>query len=236
MKSAIIWPSAVVLGLASAIWMHENQVAAQLLPEPADEETAYGPELPSPAEPARQDMQTIPSGRARLGITLDPRFREAVVRSVTPGGAADHAGLEPGDTIEALNGNRVYSYRDVPDFIDAMRPGDIIDIDFSRRITGRTQAVLDGAPLEGPAAADVERGTFGREPVDQAAYEPLPGPPYSTGRMPQTAPRRDLAPRPLETYDDRAARRDELERRERSVERDRDEDYRRRPLLRWRRN
>jgi hypothetical protein len=152
------------------------------------------------------------------------------VRSVTPGGAADHAGLEPGDTIEALNGNRVYSYRDVPDFIDAMRPGDIIDIDFSRRITGRTQAVLDGAP---PAA---ERDTFRREPVEQARYEQLPAPPYSGDRTPQIAPRRDFAPRPLETYDDRAARRDEPDRRERSVEPDRDRDYRRRPLLRWWRN
>ena len=235
MNSALNWPSALVIVLMSALWTHGNQLAAQPLPGPADDDAEYDAELPRPAEPARQQVQSIPSGRARLGITLDPQFRDPLVRSVTPGGAADHAGLQPGDTIEALNGNRVESYRDVLDFVDAMRPGDIIDIDFSRRVTGRTQAVLDGAPSEERTAAYDERDAYRREPVDQARYEQLPVPPYSRDRRPQVAPLRDFDSRFRETNDDRAEDRDEPQR-DRRVDRDREPEYRGRGLFRWRRN
>jgi hypothetical protein len=234
MNAALNWPSAIGVVLMCALWVQGNQVAAQTLPGPADDDAEYEAEFPGPAEPARREAQSIPAGRARLGITLDARYREAVVRSVSPGGAAEHAGIQPGDTIEALNGNRVASYRDVLSFIDAMRPGDIIDIDFSRRITGRTQAVLDGASPDERTAAYDERDLDRREPIGQATYEQLPAPLYSEGGVPQPMPRADFDPRYRDRNDDRAQDPDEPQR-DRRLDRDR-EPERRRGLFRWRRN
>jgi membrane-associated protease RseP (regulator of RpoE activity) len=234
MHAAVNRPSAIVLLLVSGILAHCSDLPAQTLPEPAEDEGGYDSATLPPAEPPAPSVQAIPSARPRLGVTLDPRYGViAVVRSVVPDSPADHAGLKPGDTIEALNGNRVESYDDVLEFIEAMRPGDVMDIDFSRRITGRTQAILDrDRSDELPEAAG---DAVDREPVDQAAYEPLPAPAASENRGPQSLPRRDFVPRPLNDAAERAADRDDARRRGRSVETDDDRDNRRRLLLRWRR-
>jgi hypothetical protein len=231
MKSCITWKFSGMIVLLSAMLALESPITAQTLPEPAGDEPtlalpppateARQPAAPEvddpaltapPAEPALQGVQIEPAGRATLGVTLDPRYRRsAVVRSVAPGSAAEHAGIEPGDTIEALNGNRVTSYYDVLEFVDSMRPGDVIDIDFARRITGRTQAVLDGsspqagAGVIGPAAPAANG-------VAQAADERLPAPPYSARRVPaDMRPEDDARDRP--SADNRADQDDQRQRR-----------------------
>jgi membrane-associated protease RseP (regulator of RpoE activity) len=80
-------------------------------------------------------------------LEFDGRIRTAaVVYNVSPNSPAEHAGLQPGDEILALNGERVMSYRDAIDIIRSMQPGDRLAIDFARRINERTEAVLDGRP------------------------------------------------------------------------------------------
>jgi hypothetical protein len=106
---------------------------------PRSETSASGPALINP------NRTSTNSGRPYLGITFDPEYADAaVVRSVVPGGPAEHAGIQPGDTIDAVNDESVSSYRDAYAIVDALRPGEIVDIDFSRRVSGRTQAVLGG--------------------------------------------------------------------------------------------
>jgi membrane-associated protease RseP (regulator of RpoE activity) len=229
MKSTV---TLLVVCWMCALAMHESRVIAQPLPGPADDDATAGPELASPAELAPEEMPGGAAYRARLGITLDPRYRAAVVRSVAPGSPAEHAGLQPGDTIEALNARRVDSYQDVQQFIDGMRPGDIVDIDFSRRITGRTQAVLEGAAPAGPAGRDANGGRFRRDAVDQAVYDELPPPSSRSGSPPN--PGAGPSSQSPDGGDERASGADQ--RGQRASEPDQEQDNRRRPFRRWRRN
>jgi PDZ domain-containing protein len=92
-----------------------------------------------------EDGQNQTGGQAVLGVRFDPRYRDAaVVRSVTPGGPADQAGLQPGDEIVALNREPVRSPDDVIDIVRSMRPGDRVSIAFERRMETETEAVLGG--------------------------------------------------------------------------------------------
>jgi predicted metalloprotease with PDZ domain len=113
-------------------------------PIPAPPARPATPPAPPAAElPAARDL----SGPAYLGVTFDPQYRNAaVVRSVSPRSPADQAGLQPGDVIESLLGQRVRSYLDVQDVIASSRPGEVLQLGFSRRITINTQLVLDSAP------------------------------------------------------------------------------------------
>jgi hypothetical protein len=105
-----------------------------------------GPELISP----RGSDASARTGRPYLGITFDPNYPDAAVaQSVVPGGPAEQAGIQPGDTIQAINDYAVSSYRDAHEIVAALEPGEIIDIDYSRRISGRTQAVLGDGPTQG---------------------------------------------------------------------------------------
>jgi S1-C subfamily serine protease len=70
----------------------------------------------------------------------------ATVISVTSRSPAESAGLRPGDTITALNGERIASYQRAMQILSSMQPGDRIDISFTRRVENQTRAVLDSLP------------------------------------------------------------------------------------------
>jgi type II secretory pathway component PulC len=96
---------------------------------------------PYPATPYPTSVEV--RGPAALGVLFDARIPDAaMVVSVNPGSAAEVAGLRPGDIIVALNGQPVRSHADAVNIIRSMRPGDGMDIDFSRRVTNQTRAVL----------------------------------------------------------------------------------------------
>jgi membrane-associated protease RseP (regulator of RpoE activity) len=110
------------------------------------------PRLNAPQSPSTHDLP-VPakdSSVAFLGVTFDRKERAAVVRSVAAGSPAEQAGLQPNDVIETLQGRRVRTDQDVLDIVARMRPGDVLDIEFSRRMNIRTQAPLASAP---PAAS-----------------------------------------------------------------------------------
>jgi len=58
------------------------------------------------------------------------RFDEQTlrIRSVTPGGSADRAGLERGDAVTSINGTPVTTFRDMQHAISALRVGDSASI------------------------------------------------------------------------------------------------------------
>jgi hypothetical protein len=221
------------------------------------ETSASGPALVNPnGAPANP-------GRPYLGITFDPEFADAaVVHSVVPRGPADHAGIQPGDTIDAINDQTVSSYRDAYVIVDALRPREIIDIDFSRRVSGRTQAVLGGDPTQGTDAAndsgeDIDRAyperpaSFQSEelPVEERpaqqrslrenpVEERLPEPTYyreypRSGRTQLSSAPSD----PRLNYNGASDDRREPSERQVIIERRRpaERGFRGRPLLRWRR-
>jgi C-terminal processing protease CtpA/Prc len=82
-------------------------------------------------------------GQGKLGVTFDPQISNAaIVRSVNPGSPAERAGLQAGDMINALNGQRVASAQQAVQLVARMQPGQQVEIDFSRRHSAA--AVLAG--------------------------------------------------------------------------------------------
>lgn len=152
------------------------------LPPPERPNSALdGPALVDPSGADRSER----TGRPYLGITFDPRYPDAAVaQSVVPGGPAAQAGIQPGDTIEAINDYAVSSYRDAYAIVGALKPGEIVDIDFSRRVTGRTQAVLGDDAGEDPFSANYTNETtatpYPERPASAVVDERLPEPTYNS--------------------------------------------------------
>jgi len=90
------------------------------------------------------------STNAYLGVTFASDERAAIIRSIAPGSPAEQAGLQPNDQIESLQGRRIRTSQDVLDIVAKMRPGDVLDVSFTRRMNIRTQAPLASAPSTGP--------------------------------------------------------------------------------------
>jgi Trypsin-like serine proteases, typically periplasmic, contain C-terminal PDZ domain len=74
------------------------------------------------------------SGRAALGVTVRTTVDETgrpngvgVVR-VTPGGPADNAGIQPGDTITSVNGTPTTTQSDLAEALANLKPGDVAKI------------------------------------------------------------------------------------------------------------
>jgi hypothetical protein len=241
--------------------------AAEALPPPERPETER-PETERPPterpENSTRGQATVNAGRPYLGITFDPQYADAAVaRSVVPGGPADQAGIQPGDTIDAINDQPVSSYRDAYAIVDALRPGEIVDIDFSRRVSGRTQAVLagdatqeasaanysdddvDGAYPERPASLPMERRRVRELPMqersllDGAIEERLPEPGYYRELPRSNRAQLSAAPsNPRLNYNGASAPRRDSSERLIIIEQRRpaERGFRDRPLLRWRRN
>jgi membrane-associated protease RseP (regulator of RpoE activity) len=79
---------------------------------------------------------------------------------VTPGSAAEQAGLQPGDVIVGINREPVRSDRDVISMVRSMQPGERISIAFERVL--QTEAVLGGQAdeqIHTAAYPPDERGT-----------------------------------------------------------------------------
>jgi C-terminal processing protease CtpA/Prc len=83
--------------------------------------------------PAYDDSYAYSTGGAFLGVTFDMRYRdEAVVESVYDHSPAADVGLQPGDTIDSINGRAMRSPYDVMDLIGQMQPGERVSIRLSQ--------------------------------------------------------------------------------------------------------
>ncbi len=88
--------------------------------------------------------QLIETGQAEypvIGVLLDLTYPGpgakiqgpgAPGEAVTPGGAADRAGVEPGDRILAVDGEPVETYEELVVLIRSLRPGDEIELQVRR--------------------------------------------------------------------------------------------------------
>jgi membrane-associated protease RseP (regulator of RpoE activity) len=131
-----------------AILAGKHTAAQQAVdPRPLEDEPELASDLPLP-EHSLVVAPTASSGsRPFFGVTFEPAVRNAAVaRSVHAGSPADEAGVQAGDTIESLNGRPMGSYDDVLRTIGALQPGDVLDIEVSRRVSLRARAVLNAAP------------------------------------------------------------------------------------------
>jgi membrane-associated protease RseP (regulator of RpoE activity) len=147
-----------VIGVLTSTPIVQQLATAQQLPEPTIDERYREPsskaderEMPrlnAPQSNVNRDMSAPAknSGAAFLGATFARNERTPIVQSVAAGSPAEQAGLQPNDLIETLQGRRVRTDRDISDILARMRPGDVLDIEFSRRMNIRTQAPLASAP------------------------------------------------------------------------------------------
>ncbi|WUD75765.1 trypsin-like peptidase domain-containing protein [Streptomyces sp. NBC_00510] len=82
--------------------------------------------------------KVVDSGRAALGIVartvLDENFQPAGVGvvEVTRGGAADKAGIKPGDVITDVGGEDITTLQSLSEALVQHAPGDTVDVTFQR--------------------------------------------------------------------------------------------------------
>ncbi len=100
-------------------------------------------------------------------------WRPAVVSTLTPGGPADRAGLQPGDTILAVDGTATPQWWDLTAVIEA-HPNDTLPLVVAR---GPKQLLLTVVPgtevVHGMGGAERTVGRIGVGNSGQVIYEPL---------------------------------------------------------------
>ena len=79
------------------------------------------------------------AGAPLLGVTTVDTDRGLRVVSVLPGLGAEEAGIEPGDIIEAVNGEPVRGARQLRELLSQAEPGDVVRVQVRR--DGRTERV-----------------------------------------------------------------------------------------------
>jgi putative serine protease PepD len=68
----------------------------------------------------------------QLGVWGDPHEGGCLVTKVVPAGAADTAGLRPGDLVTALDGVPVSDIRSLARIVRGRRAGDRVTVEFVR--------------------------------------------------------------------------------------------------------
>ncbi len=214
MQRAILWTLTMATALAFEMGADKRLLSQQIPdPTPIDGEVEIELELPSPVQTVDNSQMPRDYSDAFLGVTFDPRVRDAAVaRSVSAGSPADQAGVKAGDTIVALNGQPTGTYDDVLKIVAMLKPGDVLDIEISRRISVRARAVLDGQPLDGQHTSSYRA---------EAEALPVPAGHLSQPRVIRT-PTNASAPPPRQNYSTPQNRSGSVNRSGDSNERDRD--------------
>jgi putative serine protease PepD len=92
-----------------------------------------------------------PIRRAYLGVSTTGALGSVIVQDAPPGGPAAEAGIEPGDRIIAVDGQKVAEPGDVARAVGAKRPGQTIRIEVLRAGSRRVfTARLGTRPQRGP--------------------------------------------------------------------------------------
>jgi serine protease Do len=123
------------------------------------------------ASAVKQLRETGTVQRGLLGVVVGAVTRElaealglerpvgAMVNDVTPDGAADRAGIKPGDVILEFNGVEVEIWNELPPLVGANPPGTEAEVLVSREGEERSfEVVLDALPTDETGAAGPDGG------------------------------------------------------------------------------
>jgi putative serine protease PepD len=94
---------------------------------------------------AEELERTGRASRAVLGVTVtdDPRQAGAVIKGVTPGGAAELAGINEGDVVLRFGDQRIATGTDLQAAVGSRAPGEVVEVQLADRTV---QATLTAAP------------------------------------------------------------------------------------------
>ncbi|MEM6647044.1 MAG: trypsin-like peptidase domain-containing protein [Bacteroidota bacterium] len=123
--------------------------------------------------------------RGILGVTIEEvnaiiarrigldRVTGVLVRNVQPGGAADQAGLLPGDVVLTINGRSVGATNELQSVVARYRPGDALNLEvWRRRALRRVDVRLLG--LDHPAYSQWRTPVPRRQPAPLPDMDPPP--------------------------------------------------------------
>ena len=98
-----------------------------------------------PANRVREVLPALSRGehieRPYLGVTSAPHPSGAEIQGVTSGSPAQSAGLRAGDVITGVDGSPVRAPEDVSEVVNALEPGDEVEVEVSRDGERRTFTV-----------------------------------------------------------------------------------------------
>ncbi|MHA6623431.1 S1C family serine protease [Pseudonocardia sp. DLS-67] len=94
---------------------------------------------------AEELERTGRASRAVLGVTVadDPRQAGAIIRGITPGGAAELAGIREGDVVLRFGDQRISTGTDLQAAVGSRAPGEVVEVQLGDRTV---QATLTAAP------------------------------------------------------------------------------------------
>jgi putative serine protease PepD len=94
---------------------------------------------------AEELERTGRASRAVLGVTVaeDPQQAGAIIRGVTPGGAAEQAGIRAGDVVLRFGDQRISTGTDLQAAVGSRAPGEVVEVQLGDRTV---QATLTAAP------------------------------------------------------------------------------------------
>jgi serine protease Do len=79
-----------------------------------------------------QDFNSLTPAWAMLGVQVAEVAKELRIGSIVPRGAAEKAGLEPGDVLLKLGGQELHQRKELTASIRQHRSGDKVDVEFRR--------------------------------------------------------------------------------------------------------
>jgi S1-C subfamily serine protease len=108
-----------------------------------------------PSNRVREVLPALSQGHSiehsYLGVTTAPHARGAEVVDVAAGSPAQSAGLRSGDVITGVGGHEVTEPQDVSEAVNALKPGDRLELEVSRNGDRRTvQVELAARPRQAP--------------------------------------------------------------------------------------
>ena len=117
-----------------------------------------------------RDAGQSQDAHAFLGVQLNDQYQNmAVVKQVFQNSPAQQAGLQPGDTITSVNGQRVSGPQELTDEVQQLQPGATVQLQFSRPQAKTVQIRLSGRSSDATPAGyqSSEQGRSGSRDSSQ---------------------------------------------------------------------
>lgn len=126
------FPGSANIGIATSATIASEFIQRNRNNSPADFRTAARPEFRTPGFRSPEFSSPNRRGGYRLGVTVDPAT--LIIEDVQPSSVASSSGLQPGDRLLALNGQRLFDVVQIVQFLEQRPSSAVITIARNRRL------------------------------------------------------------------------------------------------------